>query len=152
MPSTRISICLICACATGTTTIEPSRTSRAIRFVFIVPPSLKVQPKLLRDSKTDVSTDRHERCPRGMSNIPVHRQPNMHSGTHAHVGCDSGQENVATTPALSDSRDAVIRRMQPGKRWADKPLAVPVLRLIRAVRKPEARFEISAEARCLRPM
>src|SRR6202521_2936972 len=153
MPSTRISICLICACATGTTTIEPSRTSRAILFLFIVPPSsLEMQPKLLRDSETDASPDRHKQRAGGMGRVPIHPQPNVHSGTHAHVRRDSRDQFVATAPLLGDSSDAIVLRIQPSEHGANKPLAVPVLRLIRAVREPETRFEIAAQARCLRSL
>src|SRR2546430_11455915 len=118
MPSTRISMCLICACATGPITIDPSTTSSAIRFVFIVPPSLKVQPELLRDSEADAAADGHKQCAIGVDSVPIHPQPKVHSGAHTHVGGDSGEQNVATAPNLRNSRDAVIRRMQPRKHRA----------------------------------
>src|SRR5437868_6715020 len=151
MPSTRISMCLICACAAGATTIEPSKTSSAILLAFIVPPSSKVQPKLLRDSKTDVTADGHERGTCGMCNVPIHPEPNMHSGAHAYIGRDTAQQNVATTAVLVESRDAVILRMQPSQHGANEPFTCYVLRFIRTVRQPETRFDVTAEPSILCP-
>ena len=67
--------------------------------------------KLLCDSKADVAADRIEWRIRGMSDIPIHCQPKVHARTHAHKGRDSCQQYVASAPALSDLRDAVILRM-----------------------------------------
>src|ERR1700752_3368441 len=128
----------------GTTTIEPNRTKSATLFVFIVPPSLKVQPKLLRDPKTDVTPHGHELCACGMSNIPIHSKPKMHSRTHAHVGFGSGEQHVATAPALSEADHAFILRVQPSQGGADEPFTSYVLRLIGSVRQPEARFVVAA--------
>src|SRR5438094_8919140 len=61
MPSTRISICVICARVSGTAK-EPNRASRARYFRFIAPPSSKVQPKLLGNSKTNVAANGHKQC------------------------------------------------------------------------------------------
>src|SRR5205085_9201004 len=87
--------------------------------------SSEMHPKLLRDSKTDVTANGHERCARGMRNVPIDSEPDVHSGTHAHVGRNSGQQRVPAAPALSDSRDAVIPRLQPRKHRANEPLAGP---------------------------
>lgn len=105
--------------------------------MFIVPAFLKVKPKLLRDSKTDVTPHGHEQCARGMGHIPIHAKPNVHSGTQPDVGGDSGQQQVATAPAPSDPRDAVILRVQPSQNGADESFTGYVLRLIGPVRQPE---------------
>src|SRR5437879_10042010 len=66
--------------------------------------SLEVKPKLTSDSETDVTTDRHEHGTRGMRNVPVHAEPQVHPGAHAHIRCDSGQQYVATAPGLVDRK------------------------------------------------
>src|SRR6266436_3642039 len=151
MPSTRISMCLICACETGTNT-ELSKNSNASFLVVIVLPSFEMKPKLTGNSETDVAADGHERAARRMRNVPVHAEPHVHSRTHAHVGRDTGEQHVAAAPALGDCRDAVILRVQPSHHWPDEPFAGPVLRFIRPVRKPEARLEVAAQAGLLRPL
>src|SRR5689334_2110170 len=107
MPSTRISMCLICACEPGAN-VQPSNSHSAIRLEFIVPPSVsKVQPKLLCDSETDVTTDGHECCTGGMRNVPIRPEPDMHAWAYSHVGSNSGKQHVAAAPALVDSSDAI---------------------------------------------
>src|SRR5882762_4930711 len=137
MPSTRISICLICALDTGLT-IETSRATRASFFVFIVLLSLSVHPKLLCYSKTDMTANGHEGRPRGMRHVPIHPDPDMHSGTHPHIRGDSGKQHIAAAPVLRDSPDTIILRMQPSQRRANEPFTGHVLRFIRSVRQPEA--------------
>src|SRR6516162_2115110 len=73
----------------------------------------EMHPKLLRDSKADVTADRHEGRSSGMDNIPIHSEPNMHSRTHTDIGCHPGQQHVTFTTVLCDSCDAVVLRMQP---------------------------------------
>src|SRR5438552_17663246 len=108
MPSTRISICLICACAAGTTTIEPSRTSSRFFSYSWFLLSLTVQTKLLCNSETDVAADRHEQWARGMRHSPVHPEPNVHAGAHTEVGRHASQQNVTAAPSLAGSGDAII--------------------------------------------
>ena len=76
----------------------------------------------------------------------------MRSGTQTHVCRDSCKQYVATTPALSGSRDAVILRVQPRQNGSDEPFTGHVLRFIRSVGQPEARFNVAAEASCLRSL
>src|SRR6266478_6760273 len=151
MPSTRISMCLICACETGTNT-ELSKNSNASFLVVIVLPSFEMKPKLTGNSETDVAADGHERAARRMRNVPVHAEPHVHSRTHAHEGRDTGEQHVAAAPALGDCRDAVILRVQPSHHRPDEPLTGSVLRFIGPVRQPEARFEVAAEAGLLRAL
>src|ERR1700757_2106337 len=47
--------------------------------------SLKMQPKLLRNSETDVTPDRHEQWAPGMGCAPVHPEPNVHAWAHPEV-------------------------------------------------------------------
>ena len=50
---------------------------------------LKMHSKLLRNSETDVTADRHELSARGMDYIPVHSEPSVHAGAEAYVGRES---------------------------------------------------------------
>src|SRR5437868_12610050 len=90
-----------------------------------------MQPKLLRDSKTDVASDGHECCAARMRSIPVHADPQVHSGAHADIACDSCEQYVAAAPSLSDTGHAVILRMQPCEHRADKPLTRGIPRFVR---------------------
>src|SRR5258708_35311686 len=80
-----------------------------------------------------------------MRTVPVHAKPDVHSGAHAHVGRDSGEQRVAAAPALGDCRDAVILRVQPSYHWPNEPSTSPVLRFTGPVRQPKARFAIASE-------
>jgi hypothetical protein len=111
-----------------------------------------VQPKLLSNSETDVAADGHKQRTRGMRQVPIHPEPNMHSGAHAYVGRHSRQQDVAAAPPLSHSCDAIILRMQPGERGSDEPFTGRIFRFIGPVRKPETRFEVTPEASCLRTL
>src|SRR5580700_11329282 len=84
-----------------------------------------------------------------MHSIPVHPEPNVHSGTHSGVAGDSGEQHVTAAPTLSNSGNAVILRMQPSKHRANKPFTVHILRFVRPVRKPKARFEVISQTSCL---
>jgi len=75
----------------------------------------------------------------------------VHSRAHAHIGCDSGKQHVAAAPALGDCREAVILGVQPRDNRPDEPFPGPVVRFLRTIREPEARFEIAAETDALRP-
>src|SRR5207244_10750833 len=114
--------------------------------------SLEVKPKLSSNSETDATADRHEHGTRRMRNVPVHAEPDVHSGTHAHVRRDSGQQHIATAPALGDRGDAIILRMQPSHDRPDEPFTGSILRFIGPVRQPEPRFDVAAEACLLRPL
>ena len=105
--------------------------------------------KLLRDAETDVTAHRHELCACRMRNVPIHPDPDVHSGTQADVSCDSSQQNIAAAPVLTDARNAIILGMQPCQRGTDEPLPRHVLRLIWTIRKPETRFDVAAEPRLL---
>jgi hypothetical protein len=50
-----------------------------------------------------------------MSNIPVHSEPNVHSGPYTHKSCESGQQHVTAATALIYPCDAVILSMQPAR-------------------------------------
>src|SRR5215470_8619788 len=120
MPSTRISMCLICACDSGAT-VTLNKSSSAI-FVFTFSPFLKVRhPELPRHSKTDVAADRHKRCARRMRHVPIRSDPHMQAGTQAHVASDSSKHGVPTTAALTDSSNAVILHVEPSKLGAYEP-------------------------------
>jgi len=67
-----------------------------------------VQTKLLCNSETDVTADRHEQWARGMRYSPVHPEPNVHAGAHTEVGCYDSQQDVATAAFLGDYSDAII--------------------------------------------
>jgi hypothetical protein len=67
-----------------------------------------MQPKLLRDSKTDVTADGHEQRACRVSYFPSHAQPEVHSGAQSNVGCGSKLKHVPTAAILCYSRDAVI--------------------------------------------
>src|SRR5215470_13155942 len=114
MPSTRISMCLICACDSGAT-VTLNKSSSAI-FVFTFSPFLKVRhPELPRHSNTDVAADRHKRCARRMRYVPIRSDPQMQAGTQADVTCDSGKKHVTATAVLIDSSNAVILHVEPSK-------------------------------------
>jgi len=53
--------------------------------------SFEVKPKLTSNSETDVAADGHEHGAPRMRNLPVHAEPHVHSGAHAHVRRDSGE-------------------------------------------------------------
>src|SRR5215475_2488672 len=153
MPSTRISICLICACTAGTIAIVPSRAiSTTALFVPIDPPFLKMQAKLLGNSETDVTPHRHEQRAGRMCNVPVHSKPNMHTWTQADKACDPGQQRITSAPFLADSSDPVIRRVQPSEHRTDEPFASHISRFIRPIGKPEPRLEVTAKTSSLRAL
>src|SRR6266436_193793 len=129
---------------------RPAKTATLVFLCSSSLLSLEVKPKLTSDSETDVTTDRHEHGTRGMRNVPVHAEPQVHPGAHAHIRCDSGQQYVATAPGLVDCRDAVILRVQPSHNRSNEPFTGPVLRFVRPVGEPEAWFEVAAEVRLLR--
>src|SRR5215472_18134343 len=107
MPSTRISMCLICACDSGAT-VRPNKSNRAI-FVFTFSPFLKVRhPELPRHSKTDVAADRHEGCAHRVGHIPIRSDPHVQAGTQAYVTSDSSKHCVPATATLTESSNAVI--------------------------------------------
>src|SRR2546428_13437506 len=123
MPSTRISMCLICACEIGVS-VQPSSSNRATLLEFTVPPFVsKVQPKLLCDSETDVAPDRHEHRARRMGDIPIHSGPNVHSGTHTDVLGDSADQQVAAAPRLGESGVSLILQIPQSRHWAKEPFA-----------------------------
>src|SRR2546430_2163831 len=99
---------------------QPARVSSSSSSSLLL--SEKVQAKLLCDAKTDMPVNRHEPCTAGMRHVPVDAQPDMHSGTDTHVGCDSGQQSVAPTAHFGDSGGMVVPGMQPGSSCADEPL------------------------------
>src|SRR5207245_9135567 len=120
MPSTRISMCLICACEIGVS-VQPSSSNRATLLEFTVPPFVsKVQPKLLCDSETDVAPDRHEHRARRMGDIPIHSGPNVHSGTDTDVRGDSAEQHFADATRLSDSGHSLLLRRQPSRNSAKR--------------------------------
>src|SRR5438552_3720702 len=146
MPSTRISICVICARVSGTAK-EPNRTSSARYFLFIAPPSSK--PKLLGNSKTNVAANGHKQCTSGMRDVPIHPEPDVHSRSYAHIACDSGQQNVTAASTLGNSCDAVILRTQPREHRTNEPFTGNVFRFVGPVREPETRFDVTSQACCL---
>src|SRR5215472_4401086 len=99
MPSTRISMCLICACD-SVATVRPNKSNRAI-FVFTFSPFLKVRhSELPRHSKTDEAAERHKRCARRMRHDPIRTDEHMHAGAQAHVASDSRKHGGTNTGAL----------------------------------------------------
>ncbi len=58
-----------------------------------------------------------------MRNVPINAQPEVGSGTHAQVGCDSGKQLIASAPTLGDCGNAVILRVLPSYDRPDKPFA-----------------------------
>src|SRR5262249_44907400 len=132
MPSTRISICLICAWDIGANVQLRSSNSRS--FVFIVPPLLeKMHSKLLRDSETDMATNGHERLVGRVSTVPIHAKPDVHSGSQAYVSRDSGQQHITAASVLVNSRYAVVLTVEPGQYRTDEPFSRHVFCLIRTV-------------------
>jgi hypothetical protein len=67
-----------------------------------------MQPKLLRNPKTDMTAHGHEQSACRVSDIPIHAQPDVHSGAKSNVGCGSKLEHVTAAAILCYSRDAVI--------------------------------------------
>ena len=116
-------------------------------LLFVGPEKMK--SKLLRDSETDVAAHRHEHRARGMRNIPVHAYPNVHTRTKSRVCGDSCKQHVAAASALCGSRDPVVLGVQPCERGADEPFPSYVLRFVRAIGKPEARFNGAAQSSAL---
>jgi hypothetical protein len=114
MPSTRISMCLICACDMGAN-VQPRSSNQAIRFVFIAVLSFeKMHAKLLGDAKANAAADGHEGRSGGMRYVPFRAEPDMHSRTHSNVGGHSRKQHISAASVLSRAGDAVILRMQPG--------------------------------------
>ena len=111
-----------------------------------------MHPKLLRDSETDVTADGHEHRTRGMRHVPIHADPNVHSGTHTHVSRDSGQQHVATAPILSNSCDAVILRVQPSQDGADEPFTGSRSLIRKAGKTARSAIRVAAEASRLRSL
>src|SRR6267143_1082446 len=99
--------------------------------------SLEVNPKLLSNSEAEVTADRHKRGARRMRNVPVHAEPYVRSGAHAHVGRDSGEQLVATASALRNCRDAIVLSVQPSHDRSNEPFAGSIFRFIGPVRQPE---------------
>jgi hypothetical protein len=118
---------------------------RLALYSSLLPSLKKMHPKLLRNSKADVPANGHEGRPCGMGNIPVHSEPKIHSGTHAHVGRHPRQQDVTTTAVLGDSCYAIILGVQPRQHRANEPLSRSVFGFIRTVGKPEASFELTTE-------
>src|SRR5579863_4077359 len=85
-----------------------------------------------------------------MCNIPIHTQPDMHSGAQPEVRCCASKQYVAPTPGLTDSSNSVVARMLPCEHGANEPFTSNVLRLIRSIREPEARFDVASEPSLLR--
>src|SRR5207253_2805479 len=83
--------------------------------------SLKVQTKLLCNSETDVTADRHERWASRMGHIPFRSDPDVQARTQAEVIGDSRQEHVSATSVLRESGNAVILHVDPGKRRRRAP-------------------------------
>src|SRR2546430_17328384 len=130
----------------------PGRTTTRIFLCSSFLLSLEVKPKLPSNSEADARADGDEQGARRMRNVPVHAKPGVHSGTHAHIRGDSGQQHIATAPLLDDRSDAIILRVQPSHDRPDEPFTGSILRFIGSVRQPEPRFEVAAEARLLRPL
>jgi hypothetical protein len=129
MPSTGISMCLICACDSGATA-RPNKSHSAI-FVFTFSPFLEVRhPELLRYSKTDVPANGREHRAGGVGHVPICAYPNMQARTQTHIIRNSGEEDVTATSVLADSSYAVILHMEPSKCRSYEPLARNILRLM----------------------
>ena len=111
-----------------------------------------MQPKLLRDPKTDVTAHGHEQCPCGMCHVPIHSDPHVHAGTQSHVARGSDQQNVTTTAVFCDPRNAVVLRVQLRQGGADEPFPGDVLRFVGSVREPKARLNVIAQASRLRAL
>src|SRR5215469_2913558 len=151
MPSTRISMCLICA-ATGAANTQPSSNTSAKVCFRIVSPFSQMKTELLGNSEADMAPHWHEQRARGVRHIPIHAEPDVHARTQAHVGRRPELQYVAAAAALRESADAVVLRVQPGQGRPDKPLASHVLRFVWAVRQPEARFQVVAQPCLLRSL
>src|ERR1700719_1225565 len=111
-----------------------------------------MKSKLLRDSETDVAADGHERRARRMRIIPIHTHPNVHTRTNSRVRRDSRKQRVAAASVLRHTRDPVVLRVQPGERGPDEPFPGYVLRFVRAIGKPEPRFNRAAQSGPLRSL
>src|ERR1700682_6139507 len=101
--------------------------------------------ELLRNSKTDVTPNRQKLHACRVCDVPIRAQPDVHSGTHANICRNSGQQNVAATPTLRNAGHAIVLRAHPCQDWTDKPFARHVLRFVWPVRQPETRLDVAAE-------
>src|SRR6185312_12767511 len=105
--------------------------------------------KLLCNAKTDVPAYGHEFSAIGVSCVPIHGKPKMHSRTHSEISRDPRQQQVAATVWLRCSGNTVILKMLPGECWPDKPFARSVLRFVGSIGKPESGFELTSQSRRL---
>src|SRR5579871_2471859 len=108
-----------------------------------------MHPKLLCDSETDTTANRHKLSARRMSDIPIEDGKSVHSRTQAEVRRDARQHYIAAGPGLIGIGNAVSSGVYPGDSGSDKPLAPDVRGFIRTVGEPEARFRIATEPRFL---
>src|SRR5579862_2314450 len=108
-----------------------------------------MKSELLCDSETDVATKGSKHRSIGVGDVPIHSEPKMHTGAHAYVSGDTGKQDVTAASFPGDVRDAIVLRMQPGKRRANEPLASCVLSFVWTIREPKTGFDITAEASCL---
>src|ERR1051326_7320286 len=79
-------------------------------------------------------------------NVPVHPHPQMHARQDAHIAGEARQQRVSAALLLRDSANAVILGVRPCEFGPNKPFPLPVFCFIRSIRKPEARFKVTARS------